>query len=368
MLTLIFCLIFFIIPFSSCSISETCTKYITNLESTLNSLENEYKSTIINTTSCNSEIKKKLNENVKKFNIAFSNNENNSEKLKKISQLIKKNNYEDAVEQFKQIKTLQLFKDLLKDIVNESDTRFSENVIKFLDQLDNLGYSVLGYKILYNALRTKNSFIKTTIAYRVLKLAYDDSTPINDNTMENLKYIFNNLPINLTSFPFNTEFSIRNKAFYDYLIESKIDYDDDRGKVFTQKIEPIKNDTWLLETINNGLTFRILTKSKRNYLYADNDKYLYDKERRRIFLKIGNNLPKYAEWKLEYMLDGSFRIKSNYWDEYLYDADGFNYDDDNRRIFTWTPRGCDGNSCKWFLTQINYVPNVFLFNRFGPKV
>lgn len=113
------------------------------------------------------------------------------------------------------------------------------------------------------------------------------------------------------------------------------------------KIEPVFTDS--------GLKFKLKTLFFDEYFYAAGDNLKNDEQRRNVYSRI----PKSESnlWEIQSLHnghnDGYFTIKSPKYNEYLYASVGdFNYDTNQRRIFTWQYTSEDvavpyDDACHW---------------------
>ncbi|WP_254229504.1 RICIN domain-containing protein [Wolbachia pipientis] len=102
------------------------------------------------------------------------------------------------------------------------------------------------------------------------------------------------------------------------------------------------------------------------YLYSPSDYYQHDGSRRNVFTWIPRDeKDEKFVWNFEFVYDNVYHIKNVKYGEYLYSPiDGFKYDNNRRRVFTWkntefVPKGED-RKFKWEITTVGN--DVFIVN------
>lgn len=88
----------------------------------------------------------------------------------------------------------------------------------------------------------------------------------------------------------------------------------------------------------NGDDCTIKNQYYGNYLYAAGDGYAYDNDRRRVFTWKPGNMIKQGDWSIKRFNANGFTLLNRFYYEYLY-ASGFNLDDERGGVFTWRPGG-----------------------------
>lgn len=258
--------------------------------------------------------------------------------------LIQDEEYELAEKMFNRIDAM---KDNLEDLIKttiKNNGRYSDNLIKFFDVIDQQDLTLEAYEVLVNMLKDKRGFSIVTIAYRIVGLLLGMEK--TDKDYEKVGKIYNELPQILRQFPRqDSTIKLVNQLYKEYLISSHLPFDDNRNEAFTAK-ETSYN--WKIDTDDNGYTFMIKTEDEMKCLHPDDDTLAFDEDRRRTFISQKTDSLRYTEWRFEYMQDNSFRLLNVDFDEYFYAAfDELKYDETNRRVFTWMLRGGDGKAFKW---------------------
>lgn len=340
--------VFIILTQNSNGDTSICTQNSDSIKKSITKLENEFAKMIFESDQCLLEYRENLLIETNNLFNSFSIDASEFILFKETVKLIKDGDYDNAVIRFNgMVKKDEYFEKIIKIIIRVN-SEFSQNFIIFLDNLDQKKYTLQAYESFLDLFNGKDSFELATIGYRINKLMALEIIKGNENTEEykKIKNIYDNLPLGLKNFPI-VIFKLKNKKFNDYLTLSEIQYDSERSKVFSTPNNIIlRTQSFTLETINNGLSFRIKFEDK--LLYAESDNFAYDEDRRRVFFSNSNNSLESCEWKFEYMQDGTFCIKNVYFDEYLYASiNSYNYDEHNRRVFTWMRKGWDDNGFKW---------------------
>lgn len=109
----------------------------------------------------------------------------------------------------------------------------------------------------------------------------------------------------------------------------------------------------------NGRNCKIRNRHFPEYFYAANG-YDYDGERRRVFTWIpAEDAGKAGLWDLErFGNQTKYKIKSTNFNEYLYAAvDSYKFDDDRRKVFTWKPKTSCERNCYWDIQLVNQNRN-----------
>ncbi|XP_037032081.1 uncharacterized protein LOC119071308 [Bradysia coprophila] len=135
--------------------------------------------------------------------------------------------------------------------------------------------------------------------------------------------------------------TIINRKWSEYLYPVQgANYDCERRQIFTWIPGGCDSQcNWKIE--RSGNKFRLKSLHFDEYLYAVVDSMKYDKQRRNTFSWIPRSACDNDQcyWKIELLSDDCSKyvtIKNVAYNEYLYAADGLNYDKDRRRVFTWT--------------------------------
>lgn len=216
---------------------------------------------------------------------------------------------------------------------------WNDNIIKFMDILPTAEERHLGYKLIYQELKRMNNLYSQytmTLAYRAYFGLKDDK--LSAESRNHLSFIWNSLPKIFKEFPWEKPFSLYSLARRQLFVASNIEYDNRRQLPFVWKNDEEKignkQEQWIIEGVENGMTFRIKSVRYGYYLYPDSKEFNYDEKQRRVFLWKSNLPVKYAEWIFVPTKLDSFQLLNAQWEEYMCITKS-DFDNDHRQVCTW---------------------------------
>lgn len=216
---------------------------------------------------------------------------------------------------------------------------WNNNIIQFMDILPTPEERYMGYKMIFQELKRMNhihSQYTMTLAYRAY-FGLKDKT-LSEESRLSLEFIWNSLPKMFKDFPWEKPFSLYNLARRQLLVASNIEYDNRRKLPFVWKNDESKirdkDERWVIEGVDNGLSFRIKSVQYGYYLYPDSKEFNYDDKQRRVFLWKADMPVKYADWVFVPTLLDSFQLWNAQWGEYMAVTKS-DFDNDHRQICTW---------------------------------
>lgn len=238
-----------------------------------------------------------------------------------------------------------IFTDLIHDIISDLYGLVPTKILLgYVDNMSTLEQKIIGFQHLYNKLTRKermssvmanfvtfiNKIIKDPLYSKVDKLLQETINMADLYLPTSLKYAILSPRVCILNVHFNESFY----AYYQY--EKSYSARPVLSWIPT-KTEGLANATanyWVLTQDNSNTTFLIKSSAYDEYLYVGAD---YDKERRRIVTGPDGATTNAGKWYLEPTCDYEYVYIKSYNGEYVYPAEGLNFDKDRRRVFTWIP-------------------------------
>ncbi|WP_353286446.1 ankyrin repeat domain-containing protein [Wolbachia endosymbiont (group A) of Crataerina pallida] len=256
----------------------------------------------------------------------------------------------------------KLFDDIIKTVINDVYGRIDTK--KILSSVRNHGYIaqlIPGYIAVFDTMQRNNDLNNGAVfklAYYIKEAMEMEHYPdVDQEKKSHLEELKSRLPESVKNIVFASKVCIKNIYQNEYLYAANdyFSYDNDRRRVFTWIPKDEKNDKFRWEIELDGDDYSIMNVKFNEYLYGAVDHFNYDNERRKVFTWIPWSRIGRDTWKIE-PIGSRCYIMNVELNEYLYAAvDHFNYDDERRRVFTWIPKNSKSDQFKWNIEDCGHA-------------
>lgn len=238
-----------------------------------------------------------------------------------------------------------------------------QKIVEWIDGLENKNQQSLAYRALFEEMSNNNDLYTKELMTLIYHLRVRDLINSSDS---NIKYIFSNIPSQVRNFPWDDQFTIKNRRFYGERVCSYRTKDQVKSNSPSQAISNFMGSSCVWRIKNNtewfSFGFRLYDSISDDFLYAGNNSEVSDSERRNVFASDEKSFVETHrsgdKWMIEPRRSGYFRIFNYDYKEYLYPLDVANYDrcKMKRPQLLWRPYGCDGSQCEFSISK--YVDKI----------
>ncbi|BET30758.1 hypothetical protein wCauBTS_13650 [Wolbachia pipientis] len=238
-----------------------------------------------------------------------------------------------------------LFDNIIKEVIDDAYGRVdTKKILSCVRSHGYIGQLISGYVAVFDAMQ-KNGDLNDGVVFKLghyvketMEIKNYPKVPLEKRSdLEKLK---NKLPESVRNAVFASKVCIKNIYQNEYLYAANncFNYDNDRRSVFAWIPKNALNDKFKWKIKPDGDNFNIANAEFNENLYAASNYFNYDSDRRMVFTWVSGGGVARDVWMIKpYGNDCS--IMNVELKEYLYAADYAKYDKDRRRIFTWIPGG-----------------------------
>lgn len=233
------------------------------------------------------------------------------------------------------------------------------DILRTIKEQKSLSARSLAYRMLFEIMQENGDLYTKEmmlLAYQIMLLV--KAYPLKTKNNVNLKYIEDNLPQSLKTFPWDKPFSIKNVHFSSFIATT-----DNRSMILGEnrltfasewRVMNPEHASWVIEPIPSELGFRIKNVWSNEYLYAGTHKMADSRKTRNTYLFGGDmeTLNGGDEWIFQ-PIEGHdrFRVHNMYYGEYLFVSLHRFILPLKRYIFLWRPYGCSGPHCEFEIKE-----------------
>ncbi len=256
----------------------------------------------------------------------------------------------------------KLFDDIIKEVVDDAYGRVdTKKILSCVHNHGDIGQLISGYIAVFDAMQKSGDLNDNAIfklaSYIKEAMEMKDYPNVPLEKRSSLEKLENRLPKSVRNAIFASKVCIKNvyQGEYLYAANDYFSYDNDRRRVFTWIPKDEKNDKFRWEIELDGDDYSIMNVKFNEYLYGAVDHFNYDNERRKVFTWIPWSRIGRDTWKIE-PIGSRCYIMNVELNEYLYAAvDHFNYDDERRKVFTWIPKNSKSDQFKWNIEDCGHA-------------
>ncbi|WCR59677.1 MAG: Phosphocholine transferase AnkX [Wolbachia endosymbiont of Ctenocephalides felis wCfeF] len=239
----------------------------------------------------------------------------------------------------------KLFDELTKEVVNDVYGKVdTKEILTCIGSHNDIGQRISGYVAVFNIMQRNNDLNNSGIfklSYSIKEIMNSDNyANLDSEKRSDLEKLKGKLPESLRNAIFLSKVCIKNiyQGEYLYAANSYFNYDKNRTRVFTWIPNDELNNKFKWKIQRDGDNFNIVNVELNQYLYAANNYFNYDSNRRSVFTWVPGGWVTQGVWKIELSGD-KCDIKNVEHNEYLYAADYGKYDQERRSVFSWIPGG-----------------------------